>query len=131
MNSVDKLAGLNPAFRAKFERVRRDLDAWLAVHCPGRYVIVTEGKRSLARQLWLYAQGRTRPGKVVTWTMKSKHLDGLAVDIAFGGGQDPYSIDEAAWNYYGHLCRQYGLIWGGDWKVKDKPHCESKGEAGE
>lgn len=44
--------------------------------------MVVEGLRTLKRQEELYAQGRTKPGKVVTWTMKSKHIDGLAVDIA-------------------------------------------------
>ena len=44
--------------------------------------MVIEGFRTLARQQELYAQGRTTPGKIVTWTMKSKHLDGSAVDIA-------------------------------------------------
>ena len=44
--------------------------------------MVVEGLRTKQRQDELYAQGRTKPGKVVTWTMKSKHIDGLAVDIA-------------------------------------------------
>jgi D-alanyl-D-alanine dipeptidase len=44
--------------------------------------MVVEGLRTKQRQEELYAQGRTKPGKVVTWTMKSKHIDGLAVDIA-------------------------------------------------
>ena len=45
-------------------------------------VIVVEGVRTEKRQQELYAQGRTKPGKVVTWTMNSKHIDGLAVDLA-------------------------------------------------
>ena len=44
--------------------------------------MVVEGLRTKQRQEELYAQGRTKPGKIVTWTMKSKHIDGLAVDIA-------------------------------------------------
>lgn len=44
--------------------------------------MVIEGLRTKQRQEELYAQGRTKPGKIVTWTMKSKHIDGLAVDIA-------------------------------------------------
>ena len=43
---------------------------------------VIEGLRTLARQQALYAQGRTAPGKVVTWTMNSRHLEGAAVDLA-------------------------------------------------
>lgn len=45
-------------------------------------VYVVEGKRSKERQEQLYAQGRTKPGKIVTWTLNSKHIDGLAVDLA-------------------------------------------------
>lgn len=43
--------------------------------------MVVEGVRTLARQRELYAQGRTKPGKVVTWTLKSKHIEGRAVDL--------------------------------------------------
>lgn len=126
MSNNDKLAGLDPAFRTKFLWVKGGMDAWLSRHLPGRYVIVTEGKRSMARQVWLYAAGRTRPGPKVTWTMQSMHFKGLAVDIAFGGGK-PYDVPEAAWEYYGHLCRQHGLVWGGDWgKTPDRPHCEAQ-----
>ena len=43
---------------------------------------VIEGLRTLERQQALYAQGRTTPGKAVTWTMNSRHLEGAAVDLA-------------------------------------------------
>lgn len=42
---------------------------------------VVEGLRSVDRQKKLYAQGRTAPGKIVTWTMLSRHLSGHAVDL--------------------------------------------------
>lgn len=42
---------------------------------------VIEGLRTVERQKELYAIGRTKPGKKVTWTLKSKHIDGLAVDL--------------------------------------------------
>ena len=45
-------------------------------------VIVVEGVRTKQRQRDLFAQGRTKPGKIVTWTLMSKHIDGLAVDLA-------------------------------------------------
>jgi len=45
-------------------------------------LMVLEGVRTAARQADLYAQGRTAPGKIVTWTLKSKHITGQAVDIA-------------------------------------------------
>jgi len=57
--------------------------------------IVFEGKRSVARQRWLYGQGRTaaqckaagiptryaHPGTVVTRTLDSLHIKGKAADI--------------------------------------------------
>mgnify|MGYP001576083733 CR=1 FL=1 len=69
----------------------------------GLNVLITEGKRSQARQLWLYAKGRVlAPGlelkylgydhpeissspkeKSVTWTLQSKHLEGKAIDFGF------------------------------------------------
>ncbi len=64
-------------------------------------VIVVEGVRTEKRQQEVYAQGRTKPGKVVTWTMNSKHIDGLAVDLA------PYD----------HETRQ--ILWGDVLKFND------------
>jgi peptidoglycan L-alanyl-D-glutamate endopeptidase CwlK len=45
-------------------------------------VRVLEGVRTMERQRELYAQGRTAPGKIVTWSMESRHLTGHAVDLA-------------------------------------------------
>ena len=45
------------------------------------------GVRTREEQIALYAQGRTRPGKIVTWTLASRHLPdpktglGRAVDL--------------------------------------------------
>ncbi|CAM5484160.1 Peptidoglycan L-alanyl-D-glutamate endopeptidase OS=Lysinibacillus sphaericus OX=1421 GN=LS41612_04705 PE=4 SV=1 [Lysinibacillus sphaericus] len=47
-------------------------------------IFITETYRSQTRQKYLYAQGRTRPGKVVTWTLNSNHKSRLAWDIAVG-----------------------------------------------
>ena len=54
--------------------------------------MVIEGVRTPERQRALYAQGRTKPGRIVTWTLRSRHLvqaDGFghAVDLA------PYPLD--------------------------------------
>lgn len=40
-----------------------------------------EGRRTEARQRWLYASGRTRPGPILTNTMDSRHRVGLAGDM--------------------------------------------------
>lgn len=39
------------------------------------------GRRTEADQARLYAQGRTAPGPIVTWTMNSNHLTGRATDV--------------------------------------------------
>ena len=71
--SKARLQGVDPRLVAVVER---------AIQISPVDFTVVEGVRSLQRQAELYAQGRTAPGKIVTWTMKSKHIDGLAVDIA-------------------------------------------------
>jgi len=53
----------------------------------GLPVVVAEARRSSARQAALYAQGRTAPGNIVTWSDSSKHTTGDAIDIAFDLGQ--------------------------------------------
>ncbi len=45
-------------------------------------VFVTEGYRSQERQNYLYAQGRTTPWAIVTWTLNSNHTKWTAIDIA-------------------------------------------------
>ena len=79
---------------------------------------VMEGVRTLERQRELYAQGRTAPGKIVTWTMKSRHIEGKAVDLV------PYPLD---WNDLEKFNKikdamfqaakelDVNLRWGADW----------------
>lgn len=79
---------------------------------------VMEGVRTLERQRELYAQGRTAPGKIVTWTMKSRHIEGKAVDLV------PYPLD---WNDLDKFNKikdamfqaarelDVNLRWGADW----------------
>ncbi len=48
----------------------------------GLNVKIVETYRTKERQEHLYAQGRTREGRIVTWTLKSKHMERNAFDIA-------------------------------------------------
>ncbi|HEY8310513.1 MAG TPA: M15 family metallopeptidase, partial [Gemmatimonadaceae bacterium] len=71
---------LNPDFRARLGRViTRMHDEF------GKDVQLVEGFRTQSRQDFLYDQGRTRPGEVVTWTKSSKHTLGLAADVTIDG----------------------------------------------
>ena len=93
---------------------------------------VLEGVRTLERQRELYAQGRTAPGKIVTWTMKSRHIEGKAVDLV------PYPLDwsdlekfnkikdamfQAAKELDVNLC--WGADWDGDGNYREKGEYDS------
>jgi len=54
---------------------------------------ITQGRRTQKYQDELYAQGRTKPGKIVTWTRNSKHIKGTAIDYAFKGSIPYPNID--------------------------------------
>jgi hypothetical protein len=95
---------------------------------------VTDDFRSSTEQDAIYAQGRTKPGRIVTGAEagESWHNYGLAADIAFLN--DDGVFDGQSWNTtgdYGDMWDRYGeiassndLTWGGDWNSPDMPHVE-------
>lgn len=86
-------------------------------------IFITETYRSQARQNYLYQQGRTRPGNIVTWTLNSRHTSRLAWDIAVAPPKPLYDV--ATLNKVGTIARRLGITWGGDWKGSiDRPHFE-------
>ena len=85
---------------------------------------VTSGSRTQAEQDALYAQGRTKPGPVVTWTRKSRHIGGRAIDLTLFSGKNPV-WESKHYETAGKVGKELGLVWGGDWKrTKDLPHFE-------
>ena len=91
----------------------------------GVKIFITETYRSQARQNYLYEQGRTRPGQVVTWTKNSNHMGRLAWDIAVSPPANLY--DTTTLNKAGAIARKLGITWGGDWPNNiDRPHFEVK-----
>ena len=91
----------------------------------GLPVLVTETVRDEEYQAKLYAQGRTKPGKIVTnQKTPSFHSDkaGLAFDIAKNVKGHEYD-DLAFFNRCGEIGKKIGFSWGGDWlSLQDKPH---------
>ena len=85
-------------------------------------VFITETYRSQARQNYLYAQGRTRPGNKVTWTLSSNHTGRMAWDIAVNPPKDLYDV--ATLKKAGAIAKKIGVEWGGTWDAKnlDMPH---------
>ena len=92
----------------------------------GVHIFVTETFRSQARQNYLYAQGRTRKGSIVTWTTSSRHTSAMAWDIGAATVNGNTNIYNATvLNKAGAIARKLGITWGGDWKNNiDRPHFE-------
>jgi len=88
--------------------------------------VVTCTYRSQEEQNTLYEQGRTKPGLIVTWTRKSKHILRKAFDIAIiRDGRITWDVKE--YLKAGEIGTKAGLQWGGSWvRTKDYPHFEMK-----
>lgn len=71
---------LEPEFRERLDRVIHRMQTEY-----GHQVKVTETYRSPERQDALFAQGRSQPGPVVTWTRSSLHAQGRAADLQIDG----------------------------------------------
>jgi hypothetical protein len=103
-------------------------ERWEQSHPNGPRVILTQAKRTAAEQAALYAQGRTKPGKVVTnarTATQSPHGHGLAFDVAFVDKDGDIDWDDLApFLAFGPIIESVGLEWGGRWRKKDYPHAE-------
>jgi peptidoglycan L-alanyl-D-glutamate endopeptidase CwlK len=82
-----------------------------AARAEGIPVRVTSTRRSAEEQRRLYAQGRTEPGPVVTWTLNSKHVAGRAFDITVDGAME-YDDDPETWELLGAIGEDLDLVWG-------------------
>jgi peptidoglycan L-alanyl-D-glutamate endopeptidase CwlK len=95
--------------------------------------------RTFAEQDALFAQGRTKPGAIVTKAKggQSYHNYGLAIDIVLLVDTDKNGTFETAswdlktdfdgdgksdWQEVVAIFKRYGYEWGGDWKFNDAPH---------
>lgn len=82
------------------------------------------GLRTYDEQDTLYAQGRTKPGRIVTRARGgfSSHNFGIAFDIGIFEG-DRYLGESPKYTDVGAIGVALGLEWGGNWKTfKDLPH---------
>lgn len=93
----------------------------------GLSIAIGESYRTVLEQEELYAQGRTRPGKIVTnargITYDSFHQWGTAFDFYRNDGRGAYNEEGQFFEKVGAVGKSLGLEWGGGWKsIKDKPH---------
>jgi peptidoglycan L-alanyl-D-glutamate endopeptidase CwlK len=94
---------LYPPFRIALRATLDEVEQ--ATHEPW---IVVEGYRSQARQTWLYGQGRSRPGREVTWVTEPKwHGTGLAADVM--PSHKAYAAPRAWWEQLQAIGRRHGL----------------------
>ena len=125
--SRENLKGVHPDLVKVVER---------AIEITTQDFTVIEGVRTAERQKELYAQGRTTKGPIVTYTdgvkKKSNHQPkadgkGHAVDIV------PYPVDWNSSVKFDNIANamklaacqlEIPIVWGGDWKMLDKPHFE-------
>jgi peptidoglycan L-alanyl-D-glutamate endopeptidase CwlK len=102
----------------------------LAVLLSPKPFAIVQGQRTIAQQRNLYNQGRTTPGKIVTYTLNSKHLGGRALDFAALDKSGDISWDE---KLYPDIAAAFqaaskqlgiGITWGGEWRSQDLGHIE-------
>lgn len=121
--SASKLNGLHPVVLAATERL---IERTFAQGVP---IVITQGLRTIAEQNELYAQGRTKPGKIVTNARGgySNHNFGVAIDFVLlmpDGKSVSWEINDN-WMTVVRIAKELGFDWGGDWlKFKDYPHLE-------
>lgn len=110
---------LIPAVKIKADMVVREMTSM------GHPVTIFQGFRSFAEQDALYAQGRTKPGAIVTNARggDSFHNYGVACDIVFVVNGRPSWDSKHPWKTLGTVGEKYGLEWGGRWtSFIDLPH---------
>jgi len=90
----------------------------------GITIKVIGGLRTYEEQNELFAQGRTKPGRIVTNARGgfSNHNFGIAFDVGVFEGAS-YLGESPKYKAVGALGMDLGLEWGGNWKTfLDEPH---------
>lgn len=91
----------------------------------GTPIIITSTYRDLESQKDLYAQGRTKPGKIVTRANggHSLHNYRSAFDCVPTVLGECVWDDDELWEKIGSMGKELGLEWGGDFiSITDRPH---------
>jgi peptidoglycan L-alanyl-D-glutamate endopeptidase CwlK len=137
--SIPRAAQLHPAVRDEVVKLIDQVEKQLP---PNLAIRIVQGLRTIEEQNALYAQGRTKPGNIVTNAKggSSYHNYGLAIDFAIlidkdgNGTYDELSWDikkdndkdgVADWLEVVKVFEAAGWEWGGRWSsLKDYPHVQ-------
>ncbi len=88
---------------------------------------VTSALRTWEEQSRLYNQGRSAPGRIVTYAKagESYHNYGLAFDVVeIKNGRAIWKNPN--WQKIGDFGKALGFEWGGDWQNPDRPHFQMR-----
>ena len=134
--TVERIQLIHPKLRDEVSSIYAEICEALTGSAMCRFAYTL---RTFAEQNALFAQGRTKPGKVVTNARggQSYHNYGLAVDIVLLVDKNGDGLFETAawdtrtdfdkdrksdWMECVNIFKQYGWEWGGDWRFSDPPH---------
>ena len=129
--SIPRVKLLHPAIRDEVA----ELIGKIEFANPAFTIRIVQGLRTIEYQNELYAQGRTKPGNVVTKAKggSSFHNYGLAIDFCLlYNGKVSWDIDDdidkdgkADWLEVVDVFKANGYFWGGNFKsIFDAPHLE-------
>lgn len=136
--SEPRVALLHPKIRDEVKHLIEKAEARL----PNTAIRIVQGLRTIDEQNALYAQGRTKPGNIVTNARggASFHNYGLAIDFALiydkdnNGSYESFSWDtlkdmdkdgQSDWMEVVDVFEDAGYVWGGNFStIKDNPHLE-------
>jgi len=135
--TLQRIQTLHPKLRAEATAIYQKAVAALTGNATVRFAFTL---RTFAEQNAIYAQGRTKPGKIVTMARggSSYHNYGLAIDIVLLVDKDRNgTYEEASWDtlkdFDGDkvadwmevvkIFQSFGWEWGGTFKsIPDPPH---------
>lgn len=129
--------------RAAWEAMQNDVQL---KNCGVETVAISETRRDLAVQMAYYSRGRMEVKDVRmmyavaglydpsdmecrtinTNTLRSKHINGLAIDLVpVKDNKYWWNAPKEVWERMGEIGEKFGLKWGGRWKdFQDCPHFE-------
>lgn len=134
--TLQRIELLHPKIREEVKKIYQEICSALTGKSLCRFAYTL---RTFAEQDALFAQGRTKPGAIVTKAKggQSAHNYGLALDIVLvldkdgNGSYETASWDthidmdgdgQSDWMEVVHILKLHGYEWGGDWKFTDMPH---------
>lgn len=122
---MSRINTLEPDFKPLVEQLLAKTEA-----VTNRKWAISDARRTMSQQREIYAQGRTKPGKVVSNAKpgQSAHNFGYAVDLwpLKADGDFDWGAKVDLFKKMGAIAAELGLTWGGTFRtLYDAPHVES------